>query len=316
MKSLKAIIIFFLLMSINQVGSAFWIWSPKAEKWRNPQHSPLASPQAQLDRAMQIYEAENYQEAYKEFRKVIAHFPDAKQAPEAQYYMGKCLQALGNSYQAFKEYQKVVDSYPYSERISEIVEIEYKIGDYFLNRERNKWLGVVMDELFEHPSIEIFRKVIDNAPYSESAQASQYKLGLLYKSLARYEQAIDSFKALIEKYPESEWVEPAKYQLALCSARASLDSDYDQALTKEAKERFEEFIARHPDAEISQEAQKEFEELKDKEAEKYFNIAEFYYKQKEFKSAQVYYDYVLRNYPRSSWAEESKTKLQVIADKS
>ena len=310
MKKLPTFIVLILVLSISNSCFAFWIWSPKSKKWRNPKYSPLAAPQAQFKKAMERYEVSDFKTALVEFRKVLKHYADSKEAPEAQYYIGKCYEALGDPYQAFLEYQKVVDSYPYSERIGEIVELEYNIGDYFLNRERHKWLGIVMDELFEHPSIEIFGKVIANAPYSEPAQAAQYKLGLLYKGLARYEEAIKSFTELIEKYPESKWNAPAKYQLALCSARASLDSDYDQELTQQAKENFEEFLAENPDAEISEEAQKEFAELRNKEAEKYFNIAAFYHKQHDFSGAKVYYNYVLKNYPGSSWADKAKEELK------
>lgn len=312
MRKTPILLIFLIFFSVSSIAYPFWIWTPKSKKWRNPKYSPLASPQSQLEFAKEAYEAGAYKQALVEFRKVVIHFPDAKEAPEAQYHMGKSLQALNRPYEAFKEYQKVIDSYPYSERISQIVDIEYKIGEYFLNKERKKWLGIAIDELFEHPSIEIFKKVIENAPYSESAQAAQYKLGLLYKQLARYEESIDSFKELIEKYPESKWAEPAKYQLALSSARASLGSDYDQELTQEAKEKFQEFIAAHPEAEIAQEAQKELVELQNKEAEKFFSIAEFYYKRKDYKGAQIYYQYVVRNFSQTSWADKSRDILREI----
>jgi len=313
MKRLKIIFfVFIFLVNLNTSLYPFWIWSPKAKKWRNPKYSPLASPTAQLNKAVQSFDDGDYKTALSDLRKVIIHFPDSKEAPEAQFYIGKCMEALDKPYEAFKEYQKIVDSYPYSKRIGEIVAIEYRIGEYFLNKERKKWLGVALDELFEHPSIGIFKKVIDNAPYSESAQAARYKLGLLYKGLAHYEEAISSFKELIEKYPESKWLEPARYQLALCSAQASLASDYDQQLTQEAQERFKEFVARYPDADISQEAQKELAELRSKEAEKYFNIGQFYYKQRDYKSARIYYDHVLRNYPRTSWAKESTGILKEL----
>ena len=310
MKKFAILAVFLYVFSLSGPCFGFWIWSPKSKKWRNPKYSPLAAPEAQFQKAMERFEVNDFKTALVEFRKVVQHFADSKQAPEAQYYIGKCYEALGDPYQAFVEYQKVIDSYPYSERISEIVDLEYKIGDYFLNRQRNKWLGIVIDELFEHPSIGIFTKVIENAPYSQAAQASQYKLGLLYKGLGRYEEAIDSFTELIEKYPESKWNEPAKYQLALCSARASLKSDYDQELTQQAKERFEEFLAQNPDAEISEDARKEFDELRNKEAEKFFNIAVFYDKQHDRSSAEVYYKYVMKNYPDSAWAEKANQKLE------
>ena len=300
----------FFVITIQPSAYSFWIWSPKTNKWRNPGYSPLASPQAQFKKAREVYDAGEYTSALKEFKKVIVHFPDSKQAPESQYYIGKDYEKLDNPYQAFKEYQKVIDSYPYSGRIGEIVSLQYKIGEYFLTRDKKKWLGISLDDLFEHPSIEIFKKVISNAPYSGTAQSAQYKLGLLYKELARYQEAAEAFKELIEKYPDSEWIEPARYQLAVCSSKASLGAEYDQQLTEEAKEQFQEFVSKHPDAELTKDAQKELSLLRDKEAEKYFKIGEFYFKQKDFKSAEVYYNYVKSHYPVSDLADKAGNRLE------
>ena len=312
---ISLILFVIILAGFGPQGQAFWLWSPKAKKWRNPKYSPLASPQAQFDYSLEFYKNEKYKEALIEFRKLMHHFPDSKQAPDAQFYIGMCFEKLGNPYQAFKEYQKVVDSYPYSDKINEIIVMEYRIGEYFLNKEKTKWLGVVLDEFFEHPSIEIFGKVIENAPYSESAHAAQYKLGLLYRSLARYEESVESFKELVENYPESKWAEPAKYQLALTSAEASLDSDYDQELSQEAKNRFQEFVSEHPDAEISQEVEEELAKLRDKEAQKYFDIGQFYYKDRDYKSAEIYYDYVIKHFPKTLLAERSKQRLEEIEER-
>lgn len=315
MKKIIVCGLFALLIFYANVSSAFWIWSPKSNEWKNPQMSPLASPQAQLEKAMELYNEEKYNQALDEFRKLVIHFPDSKKAPEAQFYIRKCFQALEKPYHAFKAYQKVVDSYPYSERILEIVKIEYEIGEYYLNRQRNEWLGISFDDLFAHPSIEILKQVIDNAPYSEVAQKAHYKLGLLLKKLGRYKQAISYFNDLIEKYPESEWVEPARYQLALTSADASLESEYDQELTEEAQDQFEQFLTKHPDAELSGEVQEELKVLKSKEAKKYFDIAEFYNKQNDSESAGLYYNYVINNYPNSSWSKKAEEKLKKLKEK-
>jgi outer membrane protein assembly factor BamD len=307
--------LFIFIFVFSNTAFPFWIWSPKSKEWKNPQYSPLASPNAQFEKAKELYESQDYKRAFDEFRKVLIHFPDSKQAPQAQFYKGKCLEALGKPYPAFKEYQKIVDSYPYSERILEIVGIQYQIGEYFLDRERREWLGFSFQDLFEHPSIEIFKTVIQNVPYSETAEEAHYKLGLLLKNLGRYEEAIKYFTNLIEKYPESKWVVPAHYQLALTSATASLDSPYDQGLTEKAQEQFEEFLSKHPDAELSQEVQAELGGLRDKEAKKHFDIGDFYYKQRDYQSAQMYYEYVIKNYPDSSWRETAEDKIKSIKNK-
>ncbi len=303
-----SIFVFYLFASTPV--QAFWIWSTKEKKWKNPHYSPLASPQLQMDRAMGFFQEKNYKQAFKEFRKVIIHYPDAKQAPDAQYYSARCLEGLNEMYRAYQEYQKVIDSYPYSTRIEEIVGREYAIGEHFLNRERKKWLGIALDDLFEHPSIEIFKKVAENSPYSEHGIKAQYTLGILYSTLGRFDEAIEALKTLIEKHPESTWADAAKYQLAITSSQASLKSDYDQAYTEEAKRRFKEFVAAHPDAELSKTAMEELNRLKEKDAEKNFNIGKFYEKQKNFKSALVYYGIVIERHSKTTWAEHARKAME------
>jgi len=100
---------------------SFWIWSPKTKEWKNPKYSPLATPPLQLTAAMKLFEGEKYKEAIKEFRKVLVHYADSKEAPEARYYIGRCYEALHDTYAAFKEYQKAIETYPQSKRIKEMV---------------------------------------------------------------------------------------------------------------------------------------------------------------------------------------------------
>jgi outer membrane assembly lipoprotein YfiO len=223
---------------------------------------------------------------------------------------------MDKPYDAFLEYHKVVDSYPNSQRISEIIEKEYNIGEYFLNREHKQWLGLSLYDFVEHPSIEIFRKIVDKAPYSEYAPRAQYKLGILFMHLARYEEARDSFQKLIDSYADSEWATPAKYQLAIATSKAFPGADYDSSYLKEATERLDEFIKNHPDAKISSEAEEQLKELRNREAKKDFDTAEFYEKQGQYKSAIIYYKKIIDNYEDSDYygmsLERSKELNELI----
>ena len=62
----------------------FWIWSPKTKEWKNPKYSALATPYLQYKSALKIFEEGRYKDAYTEFRKLLTHYPDAKEAAESQ----------------------------------------------------------------------------------------------------------------------------------------------------------------------------------------------------------------------------------------
>ncbi|MFH1355365.1 MAG: tetratricopeptide repeat protein, partial [Candidatus Omnitrophota bacterium] len=229
---------------------------------------------------------------------------------ESQYYLGLIEEKMGNPYQAFLEFQKVIDKYPFSERIQEIIEREYNIAEVFMSGEKRKVLGVALP--VENPAIEILYKVIENSYYGPLAPKAEYKLGLVLKGLMRYYEAEEAFNKVITNYPESEWVEPAKYQIALARASVSRGPDYDQGATQEAQEKFAAFIEEHPDAVLSDKAEDNISQLKEKEAESSYNSARFYEKQNKSEAARIYYGDVIGHHPESPWAVKAMERLHIM----
>ncbi|MFH1504687.1 MAG: tetratricopeptide repeat protein [Candidatus Omnitrophota bacterium] len=305
-----------LLFSFNTYlcpkGYCFWIWSPKTQKWKNPKYSALATPYIQYSQALKLFEQEKYKDAYREFKKLLANYPDSKEAAEAQYYLARCMEKFDKPYESFLEYQKVVDSYPNSQRINEIIEREYNIGEYFLNREYKNWMGMSLYDFVDHPSIEIFRRIVQKAPYSEYAPRAQYKLGMILMQLGRYGESRDAFQKIIDNYSDSEWAAPAKYQLATATAKAFPGSDYDSTYLEEASERLDEFIKEHPEAQISAQAQDQLRQLRDREAKKLFDTALFYENQDCYPSAKLYYIKVIDNYSDSNYYQASLEKIDEL----
>jgi len=308
----KTIIFLFIFTLCATSAYPFWIWSPKTQKWKNPKYSALATPYLQYKEAVKIFDSGDYKKAHKEFKKLIVHYPDAKEAAEAQYYIGRCLEKMDKSYDAFLEYQKVIDSYPNSQRITEVVEREYNIGEYFLNREHKQWLGISIYDFVDHPSVHIFRTIVDKVPYSEYAPRAQYKLGMILANLSRHEEARDAFQKVLDDYADSEWAAPAKYQLAIVTAKAVSGTDYDSTYLKEAAERLDEFIEDHPEAQISLEAQDQLKILREREAKKIFDIAKFYESQDKYSAAVLYYKKVIANYSDTEHYSLSLEKIEEL----
>ncbi len=305
----KIIVLIFVIGLGSGQAFAFWIWSPKTGKWKNPKYSPRPSPVLQFNYAREVFGKGDYKRAYKEFRKVIIYFPGSKEASEAQYYMGRCLEEMHKDYEAFLAYKKLIESYPFSDRIEESVKRQYQIGLRLLDKYPKKILGMKI-EIVEHPSVDIFKTIVDEAPYSKYAPLSLYKMGFILKKLSRYQEAEEAFQKLIDNYPESEWVQAGRYQLALCKIEKNPGVDYDHSELEEARKTFEEFVKNHPEAKISHDAQKQLSLLREKEAKKYLKIAQFYESQKSYDSARLYYRYVIDNFPQTNSAQEANKKLK------
>jgi outer membrane assembly lipoprotein YfiO len=291
-------------------AEAYWIWTPKTRKWVNPKAAPKSTPKEQFEYAKEFYDAKKYDDAKREFKKLVKAYSKTAEAAEAQYHLGLIADAQGNLYEAFQAYQKVIDKYPFSERTQQIIEREYNIAEAFMSGEKRKAMGVTLP--VENPAIEIFAKVIENSTYGPLAPKAQYKLGLTLKGLGRSYEAEEAFNKVISNYPESPWVEAAKYQLAETRAAASQGPAYDQGAMKEAKEKFEAFVKEYPDAVLSHKAEESIDALKEKEAEGNYDIALFYEKQKAYEAAKVYYTDLVNNYSRTKWAAKAMERLRVI----
>jgi len=312
---MKRIILSLLLISFLtcQPAYAYWIWTPKTGKWVNPKNLPKENPQEQFAYAKSFYDNKEYEEAKREFRKLLKAYPKSAEAAESQYYLGLVEEEQDKLYEAYQAYQMVIDKYPFSERIQEIIEREYKIAEKFMGGYKRKALGVTLP--VENPAIEIFGKVVENSTYGPLAPKAQYKLGLVLKGLLRYYEAEDEFNKVISRYPDSEWASAAKFQIATCRASLSKGAAYDQGAAQEAKEKFETFVKEHPDAVLSLDAEKNINQIREKEAESDFNIARFYEKQKDFPAARIYYNDVIANYPQSTWAAQAAARLQIMEHK-
>jgi len=301
------------LVSLPSLCQAVWIWTPQTGKFINPKWEVKATPGDQLEYAQSFMDQGKYPKAIGEFKKLIKAFPRAKEAPEAEFFIGQCMEGMHKPYEAYQAYQMVIDKYPFSERAAQIVGIEYNLANHLLeNRDRSKWAQVVVGS--DDRAIEIFRTVIKDAPYGKYAAISQYKIGLYLKEKGMYQEARDEFEKTMNDYPTSEWAQAAKFQIAMADTNRASDAQHEQKVTSVAMEEFNEFVKSHPDSQLAPEAKSQMVHLKEKEAENSFVIAKFYEKQKNLKAARIYYKEVANNYADTSWGDKSRSRLKIIGE--
>jgi len=306
----KRILITFIVFfcSVN-LSYGFWIWSPKTKQFANPKWAVKNNPKEQLEFAKAFLETGEYKKALDEFRRLLKYYPESLEAPEAQFYIGECLEKTDDLYNAYLAYQKTIDKYAFTDKIDAVLESEFRIAGE-LSDAKVKLLGIDVPQYYH--AITIYRKVIENSPYGKLAASSQYKIGIILKNAGDFSEARKEFEKVISNYPNSEWSEAAKFQVAKTSSLSSLKPEYDQEASGEAIDKYEQFLKKHPQAELSKEAKKEVGSLTDKQAEKDFKVAEFYEKQKAYKSAEIYYEGVIKQYPDTVWANNARDKIKVL----
>ncbi len=312
MKIISNIVLTIFIISVFTVNAhAYWVWTPESGKWVNPKYAVKDTPEEQFDIAIGFYKSKEYKRAIGEFQKLLNYYAKSELAPTSQYYIGRVYEDMEEYYHAYLAYQRTVDSYPFTEKIDEVVEREYRIGNLFLTGQKAKVLGVAILPALDK-AIEIFTKVVENAPYGKYAPMAQFKIGQTYKKDQNFNGAITEFQKLIDTYPESELVDDAKYEIAYCTYKASLHPRYDQTPTDEAIEQFKEFATQHEDTELSKEADAALRRLREKKAESLYQTAFFYDKQKHYDSALIYYNDIIEKFPNTVSAIKALSRIKII----
>ncbi|NQT21867.1 MAG: outer membrane protein assembly factor BamD [Candidatus Omnitrophica bacterium] len=309
-KTIIIILVYCFFFSV--AAEAFWIWTPKSKKLVNPKYAVKDSPQQQYDWAMTFYKEGDYRRAAEEFLRMVSNYKNSDLAPDAQYYSAISYQKAGMPYKAFINFQAVIEKYPFTKRIAEIVKAEYELGEIFYHKHSGKLMGMELMTDVEK-AIEIFKKIIENSPYSEYADNAQFMMGMCHKKLMQYNEAVESFQKLTQEYPTSDLVERANYEVAQCMYISSLKADYDQEITDDAMGEFKKYAVQTRDKGLRDEADQTIALLKERKAESLFNSAEFYEKRKKYKSARIYYNRILNNYPTTSFASLAKIRVEYIS---
>ncbi len=300
-----------IVLASYSLASAYWVWTPETKKFLNPKYAVKDSPKEQYDWAMSFYDAKDYPRAVTEFDKLTKSYEFSEYAGMAQYHIGLSYENMGKYYLAFQAYQKAVENFPHLDNVDEIIAREFNIANIYSTKENPKVLGTDIMTPTDRV-VEIYRKVVENSPYGKLADESLFNMGTVLKGVERYDEAIPAFQKILDEYPDSQFTERARYEVAYCAYKASLKPAYDQASTDNAIRAFTEFSADNKDTQLTQEADKTIQRLKDKAAEKSIQTAQFYEKIKKKESAIIYYKDIINRYPDCSYIELAKTKIEEL----
>jgi outer membrane protein assembly factor BamD len=269
-----------------------------------------SSAKEQLRVAQEAFDKKDYDLASKAAKRVVSRWPFADYAPQAQYLVGRCYEAKGKDEVAFQHYQKLLEKYPKMTNTQEVLVRQYVIANKFLGGEWRKLWGYVPLPPSMDKTVEMYEKVIKNAPYSDIAPQAQMNVGLAREKQKNYAAAVKAYEKAADRYAEQEKVTAeATYKAGLATLKESKTAEYDQNAAGRAINTFTDFSALHPDDNRVKEAQKRIDELKTEQARGSYQIARFYEKKRKWKAALIYYNEVLNKDPNSSYAKEARERL-------
>jgi outer membrane protein assembly factor BamD len=146
------------------------------------------------------------------------------------------------------------------------------------------------------------------ATHPRAAEA-RYRLGESYMGRREYVTAAAEFNRLAAEHPAGPWADDARFQVCMAYYELSLPPQLDQEYTLSAIGHCESLITFYGDSEYVPRAREIIEEMTDRLAEKEYATAEQYLRRRVYDSANIYYHYVVDNYPGTRWAPRALLRL-------
>jgi len=142
-------------------------------------------------------------------------------------------------------------------------------------------------------------------PASAFADDAQYYLAEINFRRGEYILAAFNYALVRRSYPQSEFAREALYKSAVSYYQLALPPDRDQDYTKKAIVAFSEFSTFYPADSLALQSAEKIRELRDRLAEKYWDVAQQYKIIGSSKSRLIYLDAIIGEYPESKWYEEA-----------
>jgi outer membrane protein assembly factor BamD len=135
-----------------------------------------------------------------------------------------------------------------------------------------------------------------------------YKDAYCFFYMKDYFQAQSLFKGFLEVFPNSKMAEEVDYQHAYCFYKQSPKLELEQVNTTKAIGMMQTFINTHPGSERNKEATEIIDLCRAKLEQKEFRSAELYYNLGQHRAAAIAYSNLINNYPESKKGDEYKLK--------
>jgi outer membrane protein assembly factor BamD (BamD/ComL family) len=300
---------------VYRIGEGWTYELPGEEtgSWRKPRAKD------QLDVAQAAFDKSDFSLARKAANRVVKTWPFSDFAPQAEYLLARCDEAIRKDERAFKEYQKLVEKYPKATNYNEIVQRQFEICNRFLNGERFKLWNTIPTFPSMDKTVGLYEKVIKNGPFSPVAPQAQMNIGAAREKQTRLFNdteplilAAKAYEVAADRYRDRPKIaSDAMFKAGVAYNKQSRTAEYDQSTAGKAIDTFRDFMTYYPDDPRVPQGEQMIGTLKTEQARGNYQIARFYEHGHHWKSALIYYNEVVIKDPKSPYAAIS---LQRIAE--
>ncbi|GEM_PF-278468 len=302
-----------LLPVVPAAGILDWFSSEPEVNYAPPTPEEVATANELFDKAVAFRREGQVGKAVETLEEIARDYSNTIFAPDALLLISAYERGQGKPKDAFQTTQRLVQRYPSYERFDRVIELQYSLAASFVGKEPTGLRRLLPGLYQPRTAMDLFEKVLQNAPYSELAPQALYNIALIAQRENDTEMAIDALDRLINRYPGSEVIPTAYFSMGQLFAGLIQGSQYDQGTTLEAMSYFEDFLILFPESRFVPEAETSLREVSEIYAGSKLLLGEFYYVDRgETEAAEVFYNEAITVAPDTEAAALARERIERI----
>ena len=277
-----------------------------------PATKTTAAEQSAFDSAKDFDESGASTQALEAYRQFIKNSPASPLASKAQYRIAELYESAGDLSKAFDAYQTLITRYPDTPEFEKSVTKQVLIANAFIAGRKLKFFGMEIVPSTDRAE-QMFSSIIKNAPFSKNAPIAQFNLGVTYERQGKLKEAAGAYQTVLDKYPSSSIADDALYQIGYIYMQVGqTGKSQDLSALAMAKNTFEDFLLQYPNSEKLAQAKDNLASIGGKESGDLLAIAQFYDRYRDYRSAAIYYNDVIRRQPGTKQAELARNRIETL----
>ncbi len=272
-------------------------FDPQTGQWIEIEPPEPGTPEGDLAIARRHLADGHTGRARKAFKKWLKNHGEAHAlAREAR--LGLAAVELGdrNYYKAYGILDPLAAEFGTDDVTLQAVEMEFVVAEVFLSGTKRKWLGMRIRGS-KDLGIKILDDITFNYPDTGLAEKALKTKADHYFQRGDFDLAEDEYASLITSFPRSQWLLAASLRRAQATLAQFPGTDFDDAALIEAEERFLRFRTEYPQAAQPHDVDLILEDIRNRRAQKEFEIGQYYAKVGQDRASAFYYRSVIDNWP-------------------
>ena len=282
-------------------GGSEW----KAGRWVRTPSPAAGTPAGEIEQVRRYLDGGKERTAIKAAEKFLKKHPNHELREDAMMLAGQGELNRGRYYQAYEWFEKLLGEFPSGKLLERALDREYRVGDAFLNGKKR-----ISAKVFRLPAedegVEILTRIAEHAPGSALAERALLRIPEHYFRKGKHAEAAERYDQFLEIFPKSKKAPYVMLQAARATHALYKGPSFDETPLLNALQRFRRFNELYPKAAQREKIPELIKSITEKQAERLFSTAEFYRRTSKPKPALFYYEQVIKEYPKTQWADRAR----------